>query len=644
MGDSYRPSRPARDRPRPLADRMTFTGGDGDNYRPGGARNGNQSQFTFESSHPAPRFPPASDSNVPRGPSGSASSRRRGRGGASRGSSRADGRNNTNGFRRGGFKKAAPHERALLTHRDGGSPERALGVADGSNRFHNPDDISDDEEADMQVESADSADEDGDGDAREPKAARTQTKRADGDSVPKWSNPDPYTALPPPDETTGKRTDFVKLIRKAKNQEAEKAAGHNSVVANDDFISFGDEDDGRDAVQGSLSEFAHIDSIVDRQQAAVAEHRAPRPARNNNKRKANLSGVVDEWLPVPNVNPTPWLPSRDPYAHLASEPEKWLHNEILDFYDFVAPKPFEHEQRNRLVNRVNSAMGQRRFPQENGRILCFGSFPAGLYLPTADMDLVYVSDRHYNGGEPVVDMSARGANKSLLYKAARRLKDTRLAANNNALVIPARVPIIKFEDELTKLQVDISFENLSGVQAQATFAQWKQQYPDMIYMVALMKQFLAMHGLNEVHTGGIGGYSIICLIVSYIQHSPKPDNLGECFLGFLKYYGDFDLSRKRIQMHPPAIIEKTNYGIDGRPEKYDGLSIQDPNRPENNISGGSHKVQVAFDAFKEAYFTLSDRMQAARSGQNIGPSILECVFGGNYETYTKQRAHMRSLK
>jgi hypothetical protein len=172
------------------------------------------------------------------------------------------------------------------------------------------------------------------------------------------------------------------------------------------------------------------------------------------------------------------------------------------------------------------------------------------------MDLVYVSDRHYNGGEAVVDMSGRNANKSLLYKAARRLKDTKLAANGHAQVIPARVPIIKFEDALTGLQVDISFENLSGVQAQATFAEWKQQYPDMIYMVALMKQFLVMHGLNEVHTGGIGGYSIICLIVSYIQHSPKPDNLGECFLGFLKYYGDFDLSRKRIQMHPPAIVEK----------------------------------------------------------------------------------------
>ncbi|ENH99460.1 hypothetical protein COCC4DRAFT_208109 [Bipolaris maydis ATCC 48331] len=642
MTDSYRPG---RDRPPPLADRMTFTGGDGDSYRPGGERNGNRSQFTFESGHPAPRFPPSGPAN-PRGPSGSAASRRRGRGGASRGQSRTDGRNNSNGHRRGGFKKAAPHERALLQHRENGSPERALGVAADSNRFQNPDDLSDDDEADMEVESDDSSNSQQDGDASEskPKAARTQVKRADGDSVPKWSNPDPYTALPPPDETTGKRVDFVKLIRKAKNQEAEKAAGHNSVVANDDFISFADDDDdAQKPTQGSLNEFAHIDSIVSRQEAAVAEHRAPRGPKANNKRKATVGGVVSEWLPARNRDPTPWLPSPDAYAHLAREPEKWLHNEILDFYDFVAPKPFEHEQRNRLVNRVNNALGQRRFPQQNGRVLCFGSFPAGLYLPTADMDLVYVSDQYYNGGPPVVDMSQRGANKSLLYKASNRLKSMGMDADG-CQVIHAKVPIIKFQDRLTQLQVDISFENLSGVQAQATFAQWKQDYPDMIYMVALLKQFLVMHGLNEVHTGGIGGFSIICLIVSYIQHSDKHENLGECFLGFLKYYGDFDLSRKRIQMHPPAIIEKTAHGIDGRPERYDGLSIQDPNRPENNISGGSHRVQDAFDAFKEAYHTLEDRMRAARAGQDIGPSILECVLGGNYETYIKQRMHLKTLK
>ncbi|KAG9381146.1 hypothetical protein A1F94_008466 [Pyrenophora tritici-repentis] len=42
----------------------------------------------------------------------------------------------TNG--RGGFMKTAPHERALLTHRDAGTPERTFGVADGSHRFNDP--------------------------------------------------------------------------------------------------------------------------------------------------------------------------------------------------------------------------------------------------------------------------------------------------------------------------------------------------------------------------------------------------------------------------------------------------------------------------------------------------------------------------
>jgi non-canonical poly(A) RNA polymerase PAPD5/7 len=323
MADSYRP--PDRDRPPPLADRMTFTGGrDGDTYRPGGARSGDQRDFTFQSSHPAPHFPPT-------GPASSrgASRRGRGRGGAARGgSSRPDGRNNANGYRgRGGFKKAAPHERALLQHRDDGA-EQAMGVEEGSKRFRNLDDMADDDEEDMEVEGDGSTHGDATRHDREgnAKAARTQlVKRADGDSVPQWSNPDPYTALPPPDETTGKKTDFVKLIRKAKNQEAEKEAAHNSVAANDDFISFGDEDDAGEVAQGSSNDLEYIDTIIHHQQQAVADHRAGRPpkAYGNGKRKATVGGVVQEWRPLPNANPTPWFKEADPYAHLAREPEKW---------------------------------------------------------------------------------------------------------------------------------------------------------------------------------------------------------------------------------------------------------------------------------------------------------------------------------
>ena len=125
----------------------------------------------------------------------------------------------------------------------------------------------------------------------------------------------------------------MKLIRKAKNQEAEKATGHNSVVANDDFISFGsdheddedDEDDARNAIQGSLNDFTRNGSDLTRnmQEAARADYGAPRGAKTNNKRKAIAGGIVDEWLPTRNGDATPWLPSRNAYVHLARDPEKW---------------------------------------------------------------------------------------------------------------------------------------------------------------------------------------------------------------------------------------------------------------------------------------------------------------------------------
>jgi non-canonical poly(A) RNA polymerase PAPD5/7 len=321
-----------------------------------------------------------------------------------------------------------------------------------------------------------------------------------------------------------------------------------------------------------------------------------------------------------------------------------LHNEILDFYDFVAPEDYEHDARSLLVQRVQDALSSTNWLGVPGSILCFGSFPAGLYLPTADMDLVYASDQHVRGGPQAVDTSRRGALKSVLYRASKRLSQAKLVKGSAEVIWAAKVPIIKFKDRVTNIDVDISFENLSGVQAQATFDQWKRQHPDMTYMVALLKQFLAMRGLNEVHKGGIGGFTIICLVVSYIHHTQKSSNLGQCFVGFLEYYGkQFNLATQRIQMHPPAVVWKTGFDIDGRPEKQDGLSIQDPNRPENNISGGSHNVSLIFQAFAQAHDTITDRMRGTSMGEDIGDSILECILGGNYTQYQEQRSLLRSL-
>lgn len=59
-------------------------------------------------------------------------------------------------------------------------------------------------------------------------------------ALPKWSNPDPYTALPPPDFLGAPKKDVVKLIRKAKIESGPNTDSASGVKDNIDFISFND--------------------------------------------------------------------------------------------------------------------------------------------------------------------------------------------------------------------------------------------------------------------------------------------------------------------------------------------------------------------------------------------------------------------
>lgn len=94
--------------------------------------------------------------------------------------------------------------------------------------------LSDDDEADMDI----SDNEDNGETPQEPSTKRARLNvdqsAADGDSVPKWSNPDPYTALPPPDAASRQRKDVVQLIRKARVQT--KESRQSLLVETEDFI------------------------------------------------------------------------------------------------------------------------------------------------------------------------------------------------------------------------------------------------------------------------------------------------------------------------------------------------------------------------------------------------------------------------
>jgi len=320
----------------------------------------------------------------------------------------------------------------------------------------------------------------------------------------------------------------------------------------------------------------------------------------------------------------------------------------VDFYNFV--KPYQHEEiiRRDLIARVQQSINASKLTNAKGlKIECFGSFAAGLYLPMADMDLVAISTHFQRNRTRSFCQS-----KNQMYALKRHLESTGIAHPDGVVVIwKAKVPIIKYTDKLTGIHVDISFENDSGLIANKTFQEWKQQYPAMPAIVVLIKQMLAMRGLNEVFHGGIGGFTTISLVVSMMQLMPEVQTMnvtpglyyGDLLLNFLELYGKkFDVRATGISLHPPGYFDKVRNPNMCKRQNPCTLTIIDPNNSSNDISGGSRKIEDVLGCFHRAHAELQRRLAMIQSGEDVETSILGCIVGGNYTSFFQHRARISS--
>lgn len=149
--------------------------------------------------------------------------------------------------RTGRYEKVLPADRLLLRKKHDDSAELMLGNTIGRATYRDVDELSDSDEAAMDIsDNSDNSDSDADEPARKRARTSAATTSKPEQEVPRWSNPDPYTALPPPDESTRKKKDMVQLIRKARVEaEAKKPTTQTEGL---DFISCdlsGDEKDNR---------------------------------------------------------------------------------------------------------------------------------------------------------------------------------------------------------------------------------------------------------------------------------------------------------------------------------------------------------------------------------------------------------------
>ncbi|KAF4550968.1 Nucleotidyltransferase domain-containing protein [Elsinoe fawcettii] len=655
---------------------------------------------------------------------------------------------------RGGWKKFTASDREIFRARRSPTPERMAGMNNGDSRFRVLDELPSQSESD-EADDSDFIQLDGSPESMEavptdlnpdddmsskdehPRAKRARTTErarttaeANGiseqtsdpaDSKPKWSNPDPYTSLPPPSQTDAPKKDVVAMIRKAK---VENVGRDTATSQADDFISLNFDDEAGTNEEGEQPSHSEYESESYHGPAARTRGQrtsnggssrardqalsdrwppAPRPAHDHydpnmrrrsrsphdrytpprrdydqhdryphqragraadeytppdtyfhdlpqastapnaqgkRKRQDGPTGIAGNYLPSAHGDATPWM------AYCRSEsnnPGEWLHDELNAFLQYATPKPFEREMRADLIRRVNDSF---RTTLKHVSVSAFGSYATDLYLPVSDMDLVAMSSTYRNTGYAEIGQSPKDVRKinGLVFERGG------LSRSSN-LILHAKVPIIKFTDISTGIHVDVSFENDSGLLAIPTVKRWVQAYPALPHIVYPIKHLLATRHLNDVSTGGLGGFSIICLIVFRLHdlgldHSPQwlLDNLDYALMDVLDWYGNkFDYRMKGLDMLGMREISKFAFRGDRRPQPG-RLLIVDPNNSANDVSGGTSKIPQIFRLFQDLHKRLGSQLSMARAmyqDTRQKSCILRCMLDSGFDAYHYQRERLR---
>ncbi|CAL8248580.1 unnamed protein product [Lota lota] len=273
-----------------------------------------------------------------------------------------------------------------------------------------------------------------------------------------------------------------------------------------------------------------------------------------------------------------------------------LHEEIVDFFNFMSPRPEEEAMRRNVVNRIEGVI-KDLWP--TSRVEIFGSFSTGLYLPTSDIDLVVFGKW----------------DSPPLQELEQALRKHNIAGPHPIKVLDkATVPIIKLTDHETEVKVDISFNVETAVRAAQLIKGYLKRYTVLPPLIFVLKQFLLQRDLNEVFTGGISSYSLILMAISFLQLHPRIDarrtniNLGILLIEFFQLYSrDFNYLKMAIRvknggtyLSKEELIQSMGNG--SRPSM---LCIEDPVQPDNDVGRSSYGVLQVKQVFDFAYMVLS---------------------------------------
>ncbi|KAJ3333552.1 hypothetical protein HDU76_006859 [Blyttiomyces sp. JEL0837] len=334
-------------------------------------------------------------------------------------------------------------------------------------------------------------------------------------------------------------------------------------------------------------------------------------ASNYRSRSVRNEEAFDVLLDLPQPV---WVDDPNKYS---ADLEKMFNQEVEDYIDYVSPTPAEHQMRELTLERLRFLV-QNIWP--GSEVHAFGSFRTKLYLPTSDVDIVILNPK----------LSLPKA----LYELSVKLKDHGITSHVD-VIDGAKVPLVKYKDDLTNFPVDVSFNIHGGPEAVTIVEQFLADSRighGIRGLMYILKQFLLQRHLNEPFSGGLVSYGLLIMVASFLMMHPmiqtgliKPqDNLGTLLLEFLELYGKhFNYNEIGIGVnlrHGSWYFRKENVRF---ARKTNMLTVLDPQDETNDVGGGSFSFHVVKSEFFRSY------------------NRILCMLGTSYERQVNEHREIR---
>lgn len=186
-------------------------------------------------------------------------------------------------------------------------------------------------------------------------------------------------------------------------------------------------------------------------------------------------------------------------------------------------------------------------------------------------------------------------------------------------VIYAKVPILRFTDCISGIEVDLNVNNAVGIrntQLLSSYARIDKRLPPLVLLVKMWARF---HGINDAKNNTLSSYSLVLMVIHYLQCACKPPvlpclqklqqdkyrptsdvrklklredlpdfssqnnmNLGDLFVGFLSYFAyEFDYFRHVMSVRLGGTIAKeiamnNTYSSKNKKAHWKWVCIEEP--------------------------------------------------------------------